>query len=310
MTPEPVRAAKGNAVTAQRWALILRELSHTVTLGHEFGRHRCDLLVALHARRSHAAAARFKERHPERPLIVALSGTDLYQDLPDDLDAQASLDLADRLVVLQPDALRHLPRRVQGKAVSILQSAAPPARRRARRPGAFEVCVLGNLRAVKDPLRTARAARLLPKSSRIQVLHIGEPLDREHAAAVRAEERENPRYTWLKGLPRHRALWWLSGCRLLALTSHSEGGANVVAEALVCGVPVVSSRISGTLGMLGADYPGYFPAGKTRALARLLRRAEEDEEFLADLTRRCAERAPAFTPARERAAWKALLREL
>ena len=55
--------------------------------------------------------------------------------------------------------------------VQFLNGHVPPARSR------FKVCVIGHLREEKDPLRTAMAARLLPSSSRLRVLHIGRALN-------------------------------------------------------------------------------------------------------------------------------------
>jgi glycosyltransferase involved in cell wall biosynthesis len=88
-----------------------------------------------------------------------------------------------------------------------------------------------------------------------------------------------------------------------------EGGANVVSEAIVLGVPVVSSRISGSIGMLGKDYPGYFEVGDTAGLAELLRRAETDAAFVRDLRDRVRALAPLYRPARERTEWQGILRE-
>jgi len=68
--------------------------------------------------------------------------------------------------------------------------------------------------------------------------------------------------------------------------------------------------VDGNVGLLGADYPGYFPVGDTQALARLLQRLEHEPRFVARLAKALARRAPLFRPARERAAWKALLREV
>jgi glycosyltransferase involved in cell wall biosynthesis len=98
--------------------------------------------------------------------------------------------------------------------------------------------------------------------------------------------------------------------RALVLTSEMEGGANVVSEALACSVPVLCSRIPGSIGILGTDYPGYFEVGDTEGLAALLARAEDDRAFLADLRRRGRSLAPLVSPARERESWSRLLREL
>src|SRR5262249_49173761 len=150
----------------------------------------------------------------------------------------------------------------------------------------------------------------LPPSSRVRVIHAGGALDAGWAEAARAEEWANPRYRWLGELAPARARRLIARARLLALTSRLEGGANVLGEALVCRAPVVASRIAGTEGFLGRDYPGLFRVGSTSALASLLDRAERDPQFVAELERRCRALRPVFAPARERAAWRALLAEL
>ena len=86
-----------------------------------------------------------------------------------------------------------------------------------------------------------------------------------------------------------------------------EGGANVVSEAIAASVPVVCSRVSGSIGLLGEGYPGYFDVGDTRGLARLLTRAETDGNFYRKLQSWCCRLKPLFDPDRERAAWKELL---
>jgi len=199
---------------------------------------------------------------------------------------------------------------VRDKARVIYQSVQVPARAEPIRADLFEVCVMGHLRPVKDPLRTALAARLLPDASRIQVFHLGGALSEELAEQARAEAARNRRYHWLGEFPQSEALGVLSRCRLLSLTSESEGGANVISEAVVAGVPVISSHIAGSIGLLGEDYPGYFPVGDTQALANLLRRAETDSEFYNSLRDCCARLRPLFHPVREKQSWDDLLREL
>jgi glycosyltransferase involved in cell wall biosynthesis len=174
----------------------------------------------------------------------------------------------------------------------------------------FKVCVLGHLRPVKDPFRTALASRLLPPMSGVRVLHVGAALSPDMAKQARAEATCNPRYRWLGDLPRWRALRILAGSRLLVLTSRLEGGANVVSEAIAVGVPVLASRIAGSVGLLGSGYPGYFSFGDTHALAELLTRAETDATFYTKLKSWCRRLRPLVRPARERQSWRRLLREL
>jgi putative glycosyltransferase (TIGR04348 family) len=310
VTPAPPHSRVGNRVTAQRWARILRQLGHAVTIVENYQGRSCDLLLALHARKSHPSILHFREQHPSDPLVVALTGTDLYGDIQTDAAAQQSLELADRLIVLQPLGVKALPRHVRAKARVIFQSVPTPRVLVPPRSNRFEVCVIGHLRPIKDPFRTAYAARLLPESSRLKVLQLGQALSDEMARQACAEAESNPRYRWLGEWPRWRTLRLLSRCRLLVLTSKMEGGANVIGEALACSVPVLSSHIAGSVGILGDDYPGYFPCGDTEALTRLLHQAETDEAFYQELKKWCAERRLLFEPQREVESWKKLLAEL
>lgn len=310
VTPAPRGSRRGNRVTARRWALMLRRLGHRVAIADAFTDQTCDLMVALHAEKSAGAIARYRERLPEAPLVLALTGTDLYGAIRTSEAARRSLEAADRLVVLQPLAIDELPDALRAKARVIYQSACAPTGPRAPDPDAFEVCVVGHLRAVKDPFRAAEAAGRLPDDSRVRVVSIGAALSDDMAERARAEMEHNPRYRWLGERPRRQTLLLLARSRLLALTSEMEGGANAISEAVACGVPVVSSEIAGSIGLLGADYPGYFPAGDTDALAKLLRRAELDRPFYEELSDRCARVAPLFDPARECRAWADLISEL
>lgn len=310
VTPAPPGSRRGNRITAVRWARLLRELGHRVRVATDWRGDSCDVLVALHAGHSAHAIARFRAARPEAPLVVGLAGTDVYREIKTRRAAQRSLELASRLIALQPLAMDELPPQLRPRARVVFQSAPRPRRRLAPRDGTFRVCVMSHLREVKDPLRTAEAARLLPADSRIRVLHLGGVLDPALGRRARAEGGANPRYRWLGELPRWRALRLLARCRLLALTSVLEGGANVVSEAIAAGVPVVSTRIPGSVGILGGDYPGYFPVGDTQGLTRLLRRVETDPAFYQELKARCARLRPLVDPARERAAWRTLLAEL
>lgn len=310
VTPAPAGSRSGNRVTALRWTRILRDLGHRVRIAVEFDRQRCDLLIALHARRSFPSIRRFRERYPERPLIVALTGTDVYGAIHTDPLAKRALELADRLVVLQPLAIRELPTRLRAKARVVFQSVPTPAWVVRPRKRTFDVCVMGHLRPVKDPFRAAYAARLLPRRSRIRVLHLGAALSQVMKQRARAEMRVNPRYRWLGGLPRWRALRVLAQCRLLVVSSRSEGGANVISEALALKVPIISTDIAGSTGILGREYPALFRFRNTSALAFLLERAEDDGDFYRSLRAQCSRLRPLVEPTRERRSWERLLSEL
>jgi len=156
----------------------------------------------------------------------------------------------------------------------------------------------------------AAAARRMPPRSHLSIVHLGAAHDAESEARARRETADNPRYVWRADRPRAEALSVLAGSRLLLITSRLEGGANVVSEALASDVPVLSTRIDGSVGILGPGYPGYFPVGDAAALADLLLRAEEEDGFLDGLRAAMAPARALVEPARERGAWRDLLAEL
>jgi putative glycosyltransferase (TIGR04348 family) len=310
VTPAPPGSRRGNRITAVRWSRLLRQLGHRVAILNDYDGQHCDILIALHARRSFAAVKRFHDTYPNKPLIVALTGTDLYDDIHRDAKAQQSLAWATRLIVLQQSGVKELPKSYREKTRVIYQSTqAPRVVAPATNHDVFQVCVLGHLRPVKDPFRTTLAARLLPPSSRVRVVHVGGSLSPAMAQRASTEAATTPRYRWLGNLPRWKALRVLARSHLLVLTSVMEGGANVISEAIAVDVPVISSRIAGSIGILGAGYPGYFPVGDTEALAAMLHQAETDDAFYRRLRQWCRRLRPLVQPSRERESWRRLIRE-
>lgn len=310
VTPAPVQIHTGNTTTAVRWAGHLSELGHQVQLGTGWSGEGCDLLVALHARRSFPALESFHGARPDIPILVALTGTDLYSDLTNSAEARRSLEIASRLIALQPLALDAIPADLRGKSRVIYQSAVRPQDCDSPAKDCFQVCVLAHLRTVKDPLRAAYAAQDLPAHSHVHVVHAGGVLDPELASQAEAHQHRNSHYRWLGELAHERALRLLAGSHLLVLSSLLEGGANVISEAIAASVPVISTYIPGSIGILGFDYPGYFPVGDTRALCRLMQRAETDLAFYTELKRRVQDLKPLVDPERERESWRALLAEV
>ncbi len=309
MTPAGPKLRNGNRMTAARWARFVRQLGHEVLLEESWSVGEPDLMIALHARRSHPSIRRYATACPNRPLIVALTGTDLYRDIRSDEAAKESLELAAALVVLQDKGPEELEPHHRAKTRVVYQSAEP-VKRQPPTKRYFDVCVIGHLRDEKDPLRTALAARLLPPTSRVRVTHTGRPYDDEFAGRAQLEASENTRYRWIGEVLPWKARRVLARSRLLAQTSVMEGGANVVSEALASGVPVVASDIPGNVGMLGDDYPGYYPVGDEEALSRLLYRAETDGAFYETLEAGCEGRRNLVLPGREKEALRNLVEEI
>ncbi len=310
ITPAANSSLTGNSITARRWARILRHLGHKVSVLQNYATGRFDLLVALHAYKSWKSIRKFHTENPGCPIIVALTGTDVYLKIDVSANARESLEMASRLIALQPHALEQLSPRLRRKTVVIYQSLPASKKAVKRLKNCFEVCVIANLRSVKDPLRAAYAAGLLPASSKIKISHIGAALDNSFANRAKEEQSLNHRYRWLGEIPRWKTQSILRRSRLLVLTSKMEGGANVVSEAIVSSVPIISTRISGSIGMLGEEYPGYFSYGDTKSLAKLLQKAECDTDFYNELTLLCKNKKNLFRPANEVKAWRLLLKSI
>src|SRR5262245_10074773 len=146
ITPTLSKINNGNQVTALRYARILRGLGHRVGIAERYAGEQCDLLIALHARKSSDSIRRFREQNPGSPIVVVLTGTDLYRDLKQSAKARESLDFASRLVVLQRKGLDEIPSRYRTKTAVIYQSASCVGGN-ARPPSSyFKVCVVGHLR--------------------------------------------------------------------------------------------------------------------------------------------------------------------
>ena len=307
ITPASKRSVYGNWTTAARWTQILRRLGHRVDVGERYDGAGADAMIAIHAWRSADSIADFADRYPKRPLIVCLAGTDIYRFQHSHPDATlGSMARADRLVGLHELVAADIPARFRAKLDVIYQSAPPLPKSVAPSRRSFDVCVVGRMRAEKDPLRTAHAARSMPPHSRLRVLHLGAAED-EWATSVPRELVENHRYRWLGEMRHWQVRRVMRRARLMVISSRMEGGANVVSEAIAGGLPVIASNIPGNAGLLGEDYDGFFPVGDTAALAGLLDRAECEPGFLPRLHRQCAVRSPLFHPAREATSWRRLL---
>jgi putative glycosyltransferase (TIGR04348 family) len=306
ITPAAPGSLYGNRGTALRWAGMLRELGHRVSVQVDWDGKPVDLLLALHARRSHPSIHNFAVCCPHHPLIVALTGTDLYRDIRNDETAQESLQLATRLIVLQDMGLLELAPALRRKTRVVVQSAQTVPRQTPLK-SCFEVVVSGHLREEKDPFRAAAALACLPPSSRIRVTHIGGAMSPAMAKEARLWMKREPRYQWLGEVAHGKALRLLARSRLMVISSRMEGGANVVSEALANRVPVIASRISGNIGMLGRDYAGYYALEDERALARLLSRAETDAAFYRKLAAQCRARKPLVSHSAERSALRRAL---
>lgn len=303
VSPAAKEANNGNWHTAYRWAKFLSghcdiAITQSWNAAVENPDAIPDVMIALHARRSAPSIHAWAAQHPGKPLVVVLTGTDLYRDIQNDATAKQSLDLATHLVVLQEAGLDALPARLQGKAQVIYQSAQ--RLKSASKPTEqFKAVMVGHLRDEKDPLTFIKAAELCDAKN-ISFKQIGDGLDAALAGAASQAEAHQPNYRWLGGLPRAQTRQCIKRAHVLVNCSLMEGGAHVILEAVQSGTPVLASRISGNVGMLGADYAAYFETGDAAELAELVKRCATAPAFLAHLQSQCSRRAELFQPAIEK----------
>ncbi len=313
VSPALADANNGNWQTAQRWAHMLSGQYKTrISAAWPDGQD-ADVLVALHARRSAPSIAAWARTHPTRPLVVALTGTDLYHDIHHDAEAKQSLQLAHALIVLQDLGLTELPHALHNKAHVIYQSstALPSV---TKTTAHLRVLMVGHLRDEKNPQLLWQAAQALSADDGIYIDHIGKALNPALAQQAQSVASQCPHYRWLGEQPHAHTRRSIQRAHVLVHPSHLEGGAHVIMEAVLSGTPVLASRVSGNVGMLGVDYAGYFEADNAVQLADLMRQCQrtqtQPDGLLAQLTQACHGRAPLFQPDHEQASLCTLLDSL
>jgi putative glycosyltransferase (TIGR04348 family) len=310
VSPAFADANNGNWQTAQRWAHMLSGQYQThISAAWPDGQD-ADVLLALHARRSATSIAAWAQAHPTRPLVLALTGTDLYHDIHHDADAQHSLDLAHQLIVLQDQGLAELPQDLRSKAHVIFQSSTPlPSVDKTT--AHLRVLMVGHLRDEKCPHVLWQVAQALSTEDNIYIDHIGKALDPDLGTQAQRVADQYPHYRWLGEQPHMHTRRSIQRAHVLVHPSRLEGGAHVIMEAILSGTPVLASRVSGNVGMLGADYSGYFEVGNASQLVDLLRQCRytqtQPDGLLTLLTQACHKRAPLFQAEREQASLCALL---
>ena len=320
LSPAAAAANNGNWHTAWRWSQMLRP-AFDVSIAQAWSSDPFDVMLALHARRSADSIGRWAQAnfhgkgapHNAPGLGVVLTGTDLYRDILTDVQAQASLRYASQLVVLQECGVHALPVELRPKARVISQSTA--AQEAMVKPtDALRVVMVGHLRNEKSPQTLMEVVHILKGHADIVIEHIGDALEPDLGAQARACMADCPQYRWLGGMAHADTLQKIAQAHVLVHTSRMEGGAHVILEAVCTGTPVLASHIPGNVGMLGADYGGYFALGDAQGLADLLLRCRSElgqtHGYYAQLSQQCALRAPLFSPATEQAAVRALVQDL
>ena len=238
-----------------------------------------------------------------------MTGTDLYRDMPSHPEVVKSMEMSDAIVILQSAALAMIPKHLQTKTHVIYQSTKP-VKRKALLKKSFLIRVIGHLRSEKDPFCTTKSLKYLEPESKIKVIHMGKAMSPEMKSLAKAYNKELKNYQWLDELSHSETLQQLSRSHLMVISSLMEGGAHVVTEAIAIGVPVIASDIPGNRGLLGDDYPGYYPVGDEKALAKILQKTELDAAFYESLEKHIHKRRQYVQPGFELNSIKAILDRL
>lgn len=302
-SPYPLDSPKGNSVSAKRIESLLRQAGHHATAIHDSKTPQADALIALHATKSWKTISYFKDHHPGSRLIIYLTGTDLYRDLPDENpDCLNALQMADQLVVSQETSLQSIPHQYLGKTHVVRTSIDRMEVANIAPVPQPSFALIAHLREVKNPFLMNKAMELIPDSD-FHAYTLGSALEHCAAAEARAWQRTDSRFKWLDNLPHPETLAWISQVTATLNTSHMEGGANSVGESIMLGTPVLASRIEGNVGMLGEDYDGFFKPNCPHSLANLMQRVLNEPAFLQHLRLQVKERQPHFSPDSETQDW-------
>ena len=308
VSPAAAQSSNGNFTTAIRWKKILNNLGHQVHLTDTYDGHHYDLMIALHAWRSAKSIHTFKSLFPNQPLIVALTGTDAYRFIHShSRETLKSIEIADHLIGLHELIANAIPEQFHTKLNIIYQASTLKPIRNKKIKRNFHICIAGHLRDEKDSLRSAYAIRDLPANSKIYASHYGKAHDKGWEHKARLENIKNKRYYWEGEISQTLLRDKLSQAKLLVLSSRMEGGANIISEAITLGLPVIASRIEGSVGLLGKKYAGYFDVENTFQLRKLLLQCERSKSFFSLLKQQCHARHQLFSPNKEIYSWRQLL---
>jgi glycosyltransferase involved in cell wall biosynthesis len=160
--------------------------------------------------------------------------------------------------------------------------AAPQERRQARRALGLHaerlVLFVGRLEVQKNPLALLDAwAQIDSKTRRGALLCIVGDGSLADAVAAKARESGPARSVHIAGAQTNAALWYRAA-DIMVIPSFTEGLSNAMIEAMACGLPVVSTKVSGSSILLGPPPAGRLVSmGSTTELAGAMTELLNDE---------------------------------
>ena len=299
-------------MSANRIASILTEAGHDALVIDSS--EQCldaDALIALHAKKSAGTVRRFRELYPDRRLLIYLTGTDLYSDIPRGCEiCEETMTLADSLVVSQSASLGSIPERFAEKARVVRKSIALPKGglefSKEEKSATPSVVIASHLREVKNPFLVCEALELRPDLE-LDVFLLGREIEDGYGGAAERWMEKEKRFHWVESCPHEKTLQMMQQSVATLNTSLLEGGANSVGESIVLGTPVLASRIEGNVGMLGEGYAGYFDSADAQGLADLLEKVVSDASFYDALKSQVLKRQAEFSRETELEDWLELL---
>lgn len=310
-SPFPRQDSQGNSATADRLEGILQDAGLVVSMEQEwYSGYESRWMIALNARRSAGAVMEYRDACPDGRVIVVVTGTDINHPamLNEMSPTRQTMSDADHLVLLHEVSMQLIPSELHEKCHVIYPSVQLPCglSHQATDDGCFEVVMAGNVRKEKNLPLAIDACELLPEDSPVVVRVYGDSSE-ELAHPMMVATAGTLPFQW-KGKADHiPMLQKMAAADLLLNSSTQEGGANAICEAICLGLPVVASRISGNVGMLGDDYAGFFTSGDAPELAQLLKRCAEDEPFYRHLKDQVSSRSGRFTYTEEARLWAELV---
>ncbi|MGJ8672293.1 glycosyltransferase [Rubritalea sp.] len=304
----PLTSPKGNSITAKRIATLLTSVGHTAEAIHTDMPPSADVMISLHATKTLTTSKRFKVCSPDSKLIIYLTGTDLYKELPaGNPEFFEALELADHLVVSQQASLNSVPTKYLHKTSFVPASVLLPEEQTVSTPPSNSIILPAHLRPVKNPFLINKAIQLLPDLD-MHAFTLGAALEPEMAQQAILWQQSDPRFKWLDNVPYPENLSWMRQADYTLNSSHCEGGSNAVSESIVLGTPVLASRIEGNIGLLEDDYLGYFETDNAQSLATLLRRTFTDTSFQKKLHAQTLALQQKFLPSKELDGWQQFLK--
>lgn len=334
LDPALANRTSGNQTTSLRiseyWQSLGHEVQSVSVRGTPLEREHLkdlirtsDLILALHSGHCHEVLELWREMGKPIPLIFLVSGTDLFEPLLNtrtfSADFISACEDAHSIVTFAQGFDRLFSSFGKEcwaeKNQTIFQGASPVSWKMADHDPRHAV-VIGHLRFIKDPWISVRALEILQSSLRavgpgFQIQHFGTSLDPGTEEEIRNAQKRFPGPDWKwesRGAVTGKEIRAvMSSAPLLIQPSIHEGGANVVGEFLVSGLPIIASNAPGNVGLLGEDWPGLFGVGDDQGLADLLQQWLESEEFRKRLFVASSELSQQHDRVHEKVAWERLL---